>query len=368
MTAKKKKWLLAIAVTVGVGLTVLFVAAHQMAQQVEPYIHEQAVQFLEKRFDSDVTIGGLRVKIRDISPLQLLRGDMHAATARVEGENIVLRHKGRTDIPPLFVMRRFSFEIDLRVLFDSPRRVPIVTIGTNSRSGREAITPRGIARGAGDRYLRSLNRAIHTWGGPVIFRPLAEMNGHWTYYSAYNANGSHRGKAHSQKNFRRAFKRIYLILHGGDRASINRKLANSRMPGISVDLPENPRPRLRVLWNPQGFGSPDVPGNRAHVYYPGDAFVDIVGNDIYDIRFRYAWDANRALFRRYRHKPYALGEFGLWGIDDPSFIRRVGRFIRTHSRVKLAIYYDSQRGSIWDLGSKPRSRAAYRRYITPLNR
>jgi mannan endo-1,4-beta-mannosidase len=247
-------------------------------------------------------------------------------------------------------------------------RVPIVTIGTNSRSGREAITPRGIARGAGDRYLRSLNRAIHTWGGPVIFRPLAEMNGHWTYYSAYNANGSHRGKAHSQKNFRRAFKRIYLILHGGDRATINRKLANSRMPGISVDLPENPRPRLRVLWNPQGFGSPDVPGNRAHVYYPGDAFVDIVGNDIYDIRFRYAWDANRALFRRYRHKPYALGEFGLWGIDDPSFIRRVGRFIRTHSRVKLAIYYDSQRGSIWDLGSKPRSRAAYRRYITPLNR
>ena len=247
-------------------------------------------------------------------------------------------------------------------------RVPIVTIGTNSRSGREAITPRGIARGAGDRYLRSLNRAIHTWGGPVIFRPLAEMNGHWTYYSAYNANGSHRGKAHSQKNFRRAFKRIYLILHGGDRATINRKLANSRMPGISVDLPENPRPRLRVVWNPQGFGSPDVPGNRAHVYYPGDAFVDIVGNDIYDIRFRYAWDANRALFQRYRHKPYALGEFGLWGIDDPSFIRRVGRFIRTHSRVKLAVYYDSQRGSIWDLGSKPRSRAAYRRYITPLNR
>jgi len=128
MTAKKKKWLLAIAVTVGVGLTVLFIAAHQMAQQVEPYIREQAVQFLEKRFDSDVTIGGLRVKVRDISPLQLLRGDMHAATARVEGENIVLRHKGRTDIPPMFVMSRFSFEIDLRVLFDSPRRVPIVTI------------------------------------------------------------------------------------------------------------------------------------------------------------------------------------------------------------------------------------------------
>ena len=128
MTGKKKKWLLGIAAALGVFLIVLFIAARQMANQVEPYIREQAVQYLQKRFDSDVTIGALRVKIREVSPLQLLRGDMHAATARVEGEDIVLRHKGRADIPPMFVMKRFAFEIDLRVLFDSPRRVPLVTI------------------------------------------------------------------------------------------------------------------------------------------------------------------------------------------------------------------------------------------------
>ena len=254
-------------------------------------------------------------------------------------------------------------------LFDPLGRVPILSLTTSSKSGGEAITPRGIARGDGDRYLRALNRAIHDWGGPAVIRPLAEMNGHWNPYSAYNRNGTRRNAAHSQKNFRRAFRRIYLIVHGGDRAVINAKLARSRMPGIKSSLPENPAPKVRVLWNPQGFGSPNVRGNRAHVYYPGGAFTDMVGNDLYESSsFGATWEANLALFRRYPNKPYAIGEFGLWGVDHPGFIRRMGRFIRTHARVQLAVYHRSERGSIFDLGSKPRSRAAYRRYITPLNR
>jgi hypothetical protein len=195
------------------------------------------------------------------------------------------------------------------------------------------------------------------------------MNGHWNPYCAYNANGTRRNAAHSQKNFRRAFKRLYLILHGGDEATIDAKLARWGMPGIRTSLPENPTPTLRILWNPQGYGSPNVPGNRAHVYYPGDRFVDIVGNDLYEAAsFNATWEANLALFKRYPHKPYAIGEFGLWGIDDPTFIRRMGKFIRTHPRVELAAHFEAESGSTFDLASKPRSRAAYRKYIAPLNR
>jgi hypothetical protein len=46
----------------------------------------------------------------------------------------------------------------------------------------------------------------------------------------------------------------------------------------------------------------------------------------------------------------------------------MGAFLRNHPRVVLATYYSSERGSIFDLASKPRSRAAYRKYIAPLNR
>jgi hypothetical protein len=250
-------------------------------------------------------------------------------------------------------------------------RVPIVSLGTTKPGRGEVITPGAIANGKGDGYLKAIGDAIHERGGPIYIRPMAEMNGHWNAYCAYNASGSRRNAAHSQKNYRRAFKRIYLILHGGDRATINQKLANSHMPpvgGNGGDLPDNPASMLKILWNPQGYGSPNVYGNRAAAYYPGDAFVDVVGNDLYDIGFRYAWEANLALFKRYKHKPYAIGEFGLWGIDDPTFIRRMGKFIRTHPRVELAAHFEAESGSTFDLASKPRSRAAYRKYIAPLNR
>jgi hypothetical protein len=247
--------------------------------------------------------------------------------------------------------------------------VPIVSLNTAGRYGGEAITMGAISKGRGDGYLRALNRGINDWGRRVFVRPMAEMNGYWNYYCAYNSNGTKRSPGHSQRNYRRAFKRIYLILHGGDRATINRRLAYWDMPGIKRSLPVNPRSKLKVIWNPQGFGSPNVPGNRAHVYYPGDAFVDVVGNDLYEGSGSPAqWRANRALFRRYPDKPYAIPEWGLFGVDHPDFIRRMGRFIRTHRRVKLAVFFAAERGNQHDLATKPRSRAAYRRYVTPLNR
>lgn len=244
--------------------------------------------------------------------------------------------------------------------------VPAISFGTNDRNGRQAITPRGIARGKGDRYLRKMNRAINDWGGPVYIRPLAEMNGHWNLYCAYNANGTLRGPSHSTNAFRKAFRRMYLILHGGPKDVINRKLARWSMPRISADLPANPVPTLKIIWNPQGFGAPNLHGNRAAAYYPGKAFVDVVGNDLYDIRYRAAWEANRELYKAYPGKPYAIGEWGLWGIDDAPFVRKMARFVRNHRRTELVVYFRSRRGDTFDLASKPASLEAYRNRIVPL--
>jgi hypothetical protein len=253
--------------------------------------------------------------------------------------------------------------------FFTADHIPVLAFGTHNRWGGQAITPRAIANGYGDRYLIVMNKAIADYGLPVYIRPLAEMNGYWNYYCAYNKNGTYRGAAHSTKNFRLAFRRIYTILHGGDVSRMNARFARwgvRRLQSSLTSLPVNPVPTLKILWNPQGFGSPDIPQNSAQAYYPGDAFVDVVGDDIYDIRGRYTYDAMVALYKAHPGKPYALGEFGLWGIDDPSFIRRIAYFARNYRRTELIVYYEAVAGSIFDLGTKPYSRAAYRRYITPL--
>jgi hypothetical protein len=191
------------------------------------------------------------------------------------------------------------------------------------------------------------------------------MNGYWNAYCAFTKAG--RAKpGHSTKSFRQAFARVYLIVHGGAKAAIDAKLRKLGMPPIPHDLPENPMPNTRVIWNPQGFGDPEIPANSAQAYYPGDAFVDVVGNDLYDIRGKAEWEANERLYRAHPTKPYAFPEWGLWGIDDPSFVRTMATFLRTHKRTELAAYFESASGSIFDLATKPHSRAAYRALITPL--
>lgn len=243
---------------------------------------------------------------------------------------------------------------------------PVPMLGFGTRKGwpnpREAITPAGIAAGKGDAFLIALNRAIRGFGGLVFLRPLAEMNAHWNVYAAFNANGSSRGPAYSTATFRKAFARIYLIAHGGP--GVDDALRTLGLPGVSAELASNPE--LRVIWNPQGYGAPNLPANSAQAYYPGDRYVDVVGNDLYNQGYKAAWKAAEALYRAHPSKPYAFPEWGLWGVDDPRFVARMVRFVRTHSRVELISFYDSTRGSTWDLASKPRSRAAYRRLVTPL--
>jgi hypothetical protein len=178
---------------------------------------------------------------------------------------------------------------------------PMIGINTGG-----LISPAGIAKGAGDGYLIALNRALAEWGGPIYVRPLAEMNGHWNAYCAFNRNGTRRDSAHSTRWFRKAFARIYVIVHG--RPDTNQRLGRLGLPPVGAELASNPE--ARVIWNPQGYGSPDVPGNSAQAYYPGDAFVDVVGDDLYDIAGRAEWEAAEALYAAHPTMPFAFPEWG----------------------------------------------------------
>jgi hypothetical protein len=238
--------------------------------------------------------------------------------------------------------------------------LPMIAIKTGG-----VVTPLEIAQGRGDGFLLALNSALAGFGQRVYVRPLPEMNGHWNEYSAFEKGGSSRGPRYSTAAFRRAFARIALLARGGPASELNPKLRKLGGPPLGGDLR---RTQARIVWNPQGYGAPDIPANSANAYYPGDAYVDVVANDLYDQGFKAAWDANEALYASHRGKPYAIAEWGLWGIDDPAYVERMAAFVKGHQRVELLTYFSSRPGSIWDLASKPRSRAAYRRVITPLGR
>src|SRR5918993_4619127 len=101
MTVKKKRWLIGLT---GVGvLTIagLAIAASVLSRRFEPFIREQAVQYMSERFNCDVELAALRIQMPKLSPINLLLRRGRGASARVEGEGIAMKYKeSPADAPP----------------------------------------------------------------------------------------------------------------------------------------------------------------------------------------------------------------------------------------------------------------------------
>ena len=263
-----------------------------------------------------------------------------------------------------------SYGSSFTTLFGTLGPIPMIHLNTGlGSSKKEAITPAKIAAGAGDGYLFALNQAISQWGGGIYVRPMAEMNNYINLWSGFTKSGAAKA-GHSPADYRKAFARIYLILHGGSAATINAKLKSLGLPGIAKDLPSNPFPRLRIVWAPVAGGNPRIPANQPQNYYPGKAYVDVDGGDIFEetLGDTAPWNALEDLYKSsIEHgKPFSIPEWGLFGVDDDTFTTHMCTFLKTHARTEEAGFFESKAGTIFDLQPKPKSRAVYSTCITPL--
>ncbi len=211
------------------------------------------------------------------------------------------------------------------------------------------ISPRAIAEGMGDDYLLTLNERIAASGRITYLRPLAEMNNGHNGYSSHTAYGSSRGPDYGNGWYRRAWKRMYLIVTGGaTSAAINTRLDAIGLPPIrKVDGHAVPAqlaaPMAPFIWCPLAVtGSPNIRALRASKFWPGAAYVDWVGTDTYS---KYpAFKALSRHYRAYRGKPFAIGEWGIWDADDRRFVKKLFRWQRARPRVRMMIYHMSFSG------------------------
>jgi hypothetical protein len=232
---------------------------------------------------------------------------------------------------------------------------------TTAYGTREAITPGGIAAGAGDAWLIGLNNALYASGNITYIRLMGEMDGYWNPFSAYNANGTPRDRAHSAAAYRQAWKRVTLILRGGPLAHIDGMLARLGMPPLrtSSDLP---RPKVAMLWVPQTAGDPLVAGNQPGAYWPGSAWVDWVGTDFYSKFPNFA--GLNAFYREFPGKPFVFGEYALWGADNPGWVDELFAWVSSHPRVRMLMYNQGARADgPFQLSRYPRSARELRRLL-----
>jgi hypothetical protein len=233
----------------------------------------------------------------------------------------------------------------------------------------EVISPQAIAEGEGDSYLLTLNSRIAKSGQITYLRPLGEPNNYHNAYSALNANGSSRGASHSQTAYRLAWRRMYLIVKGGlPRSEIDAKLAKLGMPPVTqsgrIALPEVlPAAPAAFIWCPIVYGSPNVSGNKPARYYPGPEWTDWVGTDTYSKYPAFKYLSKH--YKRFKGKPFAIGEWGVQDAENPGFVRRLFRWQRSHKRVKMMIYHASFAGRDGPLSlfRWPRSAAVTRNQV-----
>lgn len=227
---------------------------------------------------------------------------------------------------------------------------------SNAPGGRkEVISPKRIADGHGDHYLLRLNASIESSKQIVYIRPFGEMNLHLNPYSAFNADGSPR-RNHSTRWFKRAWRRIVIIVKGGKRSKINAKLRKQGLPRIyrahsnrshvyhQQKVPHFlEHPKVAFMWTPQTSGSPNIRGNQPRNYFPGGKFVDWVGADAYS---KYAnhtlWKNLGRFYRDYDKWPFVVGEYGPWDNDAKGeFTRRIFRWAKQRKRVRALNYFRS---------------------------
>jgi hypothetical protein len=226
------------------------------------------------------------------------------------------------------------------------------------------LSPRDLARGGGDAFLVGLNRLLAEHGEVTYLRPMSEMNNANNSYAPYDHSGRSRGPANSVTQFKRAWRRIALITRGGEVATIDAKLRRLRMPPVRTGAAELPRAQVALMWVPLSFGNPEIAKNHPRHFWPGARYVDWVGTTWYS-----PYKASSAMHAIYnyplwRKKPFAFAEWGVWGRDDPGFVRQFFGFMKTHPRVRMAVYYQSALlKPEFRLSTHPRSRAALRNAV-----
>jgi hypothetical protein len=203
------------------------------------------------------------------------------------------------------------------------------------------LTPRDLAQGRGDAFLVGLNRLLAEHGEVTFLRPLSEMNNGSNSYAPYDLSGRSRGPAYSVGQLKNAWRRVALITRGGAVAPMDAKLRRLHMPPVRTAAAELPRSAVALMWVPLSFGNPEIPRNHPRNFWPGARYVDWVGTTWYS-----PYKSSRAIdsfysYPLWRRKPFAFAEWGVWGRDDPAFVRQFFGFVRTHPRVRMAVYYQS---------------------------
>jgi AsmA-like C-terminal region len=120
MTPERRSWLVTIAVAAGVLAGSLAIGAAVLSARLEPDAREAAIRYLSQRFDSDVQLRALHLRLTETSLLRLILARGRGLSGRIEGEGLSLRMKGQVGAGPLLSIQKFRGDVNVESLLHPP--------------------------------------------------------------------------------------------------------------------------------------------------------------------------------------------------------------------------------------------------------
>lgn len=198
--------------------------------------------------------------------------------------------------------------------------VTLMIDGGRDTPNQPSYSTARIASGRFDVRIRTLARQLRASGLNVIVRPMPEPNTQWYAWSG-TVNGN------TPAGYVRAFRRVRGVLK------------------------KNGGTRLKVLWAPYVRSVPDTDANAIDQYFPGNAYVDLVGTSGYNFGTtgELEWLDPIDLFQdpyieiqNLSRKPFWIAETGTTarGGSKPVWIRRLALLQRSMPRLRGVVLYD----------------------------
>ncbi len=203
-----------------------------------------------------------------------------------------------------------------------------------------------IARGDYDAYIRQYAADAKAWGHPFLLRFAHEMNGNWYPWGV----GPRNPDGNTSTDYVAAWRHVHDIF--------------AQVGATNV----------RWVWSPNTIStnsplSPDT--------YPGDAYVDWIGMDGYNVGVSEGWNGWLSLVSIFAptynalttltNKPIMIAETGSTesGGDKAAWITQglLSDLSTGLPRVRAVVWFDKDKETDWRVNSSPSALAAYRTVV-----
>jgi hypothetical protein len=185
-----------------------------------------------------------------------------------------------------------------------------------------------MLRGDWDAYMKSFAAEAKAYGGPVILIPFSEMNGDWFPWS-----GTLNGNTPEKEIL--AYRHVHDIFAGV--------------------------PNVKFGFAPNNDSVPNTPENSLDKYYPGDAYVDIVGVDGFNFgdpweTFDEMFSSPLAVLAAYNKPIYIFSMASAEGEKKSAWITDAfTKAIPKYPKVEGWIWFNESKEEDWRIDSDPKS-------------